>query len=167
MHLSLVLLMVLMASPALAQETPTYCRLLPQHRPATGVEYVPGVDVHGKPVIPADLNSSLNVIDKDIVIPIEVNLAQHFNKVFPGGVKLEPVVGSMTVHADGRVSYGDEDITPEAYVLCGTEPPVNLVPPAPVQAPSQASSQPAADAVPSKPVAEKPVPGEVIEGQYP
>lgn len=143
-----------------AAEIPPYCRLLPQHKPEAGVEYVPGVDVHGRPVVPADLNSSINVVEKDIVIPIEVDLAEHFGRVFPGGVELKPGVGAMTIHPDGRVSYGEQDITPEAYVLCGTAPPVDLTKPA--AAPAVTPSQPAADAVPSMPQ-----PGEVIEGQYP
>lgn len=33
----------------------TDCRYLVQHHPDPGVAYTPGVDVHGKPVAPADL----------------------------------------------------------------------------------------------------------------
>lgn len=38
-----------------ASVDPRTCRLLEQHVPVPGVAYVPGMDVHGRPVAPADL----------------------------------------------------------------------------------------------------------------
>jgi hypothetical protein len=64
----LLLPLCLAALPAAAETvgvtgSPVYvtrddCRAVVQHRPAPGVEYQPGVDVHGKYVAPADLPGS-------------------------------------------------------------------------------------------------------------
>ena len=51
---------------------------LVQHRPADDVTYKPGVDVRGKPVVPADLNSSGGItLPEEIHIQIGIDLADR------------------------------------------------------------------------------------------
>ena len=85
------LMMVLAAAPALAAETLTIstadCRRLVAHAPSADVTYKGGVDVRGKPVVPADLPGSA-VIDlpEFIEIPITVDTAQRLGRGEPGGI---------------------------------------------------------------------------------
>ena len=70
------------SSAALSAETVTLstgdCRKLVQHVPADDVTYKPGVDVRGKPVVPADLGSgsAITIPDK-INIQIGIDLADR------------------------------------------------------------------------------------------
>jgi len=151
----------LIFSPVSAQEAnrETLCRLLPEYKPvavkpAEGVDYVAGVDVHGNPVISADLNAPLPAIMQPVVLPVDVDLAQRFHLTLPAGVELKPSVAMMRIHADGRAEYNGQDISDQAYALCGRgEGSEKEQKTAPIE-----SGQPQADAVPS---------GEVIQGQYP
>jgi hypothetical protein len=56
------------------------CERLVQHEPAPGVTYQPGVDVHGRPVVPADLGGGAPIELPDVIyIPIEVLLQDRFH----------------------------------------------------------------------------------------
>ncbi len=57
----------------------TDCLELVKHVPAADVVYEPGVDVHGRPVVPADIGGSLQVTPpKDFTIDITVRLDKRF-----------------------------------------------------------------------------------------
>jgi hypothetical protein len=75
---------LLMTTAALAAETATVtlssgdCAKLVQHVPADDVTYRPGVDVRGKPVVPADLGGgSAITMPEEIHIQIGVDLADR------------------------------------------------------------------------------------------
>jgi hypothetical protein len=56
------------------------CERLVQHEPAPDVTYQPGVDVHGRPVVPADLGGGAPIELPDVIyIPIEVLLQDRFH----------------------------------------------------------------------------------------
>lgn len=55
------------------------CRSFATHRPAPGVEYRPGVDVRGRPVVPADLNQGFTLDERDIVIEVGADLARRLD----------------------------------------------------------------------------------------
>jgi hypothetical protein len=56
------------------------CDRLVRHEPAPDVAYQPGVDVHGKPVVPADLGGGAPLELPDVIyIPIEVLLQDRFH----------------------------------------------------------------------------------------
>lgn len=143
-----------------AAEKPEYCRYVEKYKQPDGVEYQPGVDVHGKPVVPADLNSNLNGIYEGIVIPIEIDLINRYNLSAPAGAELKPVVADMTIHKDGRVDYNGHDLTEQAVALCTewTEKPDNY----PVIAPPADNGQGSADDLSSAPSK-----GKLIEGSSP
>lgn len=146
--------------PVAAQEVnqETLCRLLPAHQPVVakpteGVEYKAGIDVHGNPVIAADLGAPLTAVAQPVVIPIEVDLAQRFNLTLPAGVELKPTVATMRIHADGRVEYNGQDVSDQAYYLCGK----GEGPPTQAEAAAENGAQ-LIEPAPS---------GAVLEGQYP
>jgi hypothetical protein len=56
------------------------CERLVRHEPAPDVAYQPGVDVHGKPVVPADLGGGAPIQLPDVIyIPIEVLVQDRFH----------------------------------------------------------------------------------------
>ncbi len=126
------------------------CRVLQTHN-QKGAEYVPGVDVHGKSVVPADAASASGFMNNPIVIPITIDLAQRYGLALPSGVELKPDVASLKIYDDGRIAYNDQDITKKVVTSC--DKPDETTPP-----PVISDGQKAADAV---------VSGDKIEGQYP
>lgn len=56
------------------------CQQLVRHEPAPDVAYQPGVDVHGRPVVPADLGGGSQIELPDVIyIPIEVLIQDRFH----------------------------------------------------------------------------------------
>jgi hypothetical protein len=56
------------------------CQRLVRHEPAPDVAYQPGVDVHGRPVVPADLGGGSQIELPDVIyIPIEVLIQDRFH----------------------------------------------------------------------------------------
>jgi hypothetical protein len=129
------------------------CRVLQTHN-NKGAEYVPGVDMRGKSVVPADTASTSGFMNNPIVIPITIDLAQRYGLALPSGVKLKPDVASLKIYDDGRIAYNDQDITKKVVTSC--DKPEETAPPPANNAKS--NGQKAADAV---------VSGDKIEGQYP
>ncbi len=127
------------------------CEIVRVHRPKIA-EYVPGVDVHGKPVVPADLNDgSGNGLMDPVIIPIEINLAERFGIVdLPNAVELKPTVTNIKIHQNGSIECNDRDITKNVIVEC--QPPEKTVEPV------KSDGQKPADAV---------VSSDKIDGQYP
>ncbi len=83
--------------------------------------YQGGVDVHGKPVAPADVQSPAAVpMPRSVRIPLTVDLAQRMNEVLPAGMKLEPEIGTVEILNDGRVIINGKDMTGPASALCAT-----------------------------------------------
>lgn len=88
--MKLIFLLSLLAGPALA-ETVTIstadCRRLAAHAPRADVTYQPGVDVRGKPVVPADLGGGSSVQIPDVIdIPITVDVAKRLGRGAPGNI---------------------------------------------------------------------------------
>lgn len=96
----------------------TFCRLLPEYRPAQGVEYQPGVDVHGQFVAPADLPGQSLKQFESIEIPVEIDLIEKFGLSVPAAVELKPAAALISIHNDGRVDYNGQDISRQAHKAC-------------------------------------------------
>jgi hypothetical protein len=76
MRLFLVLLSLFLAAPAEA-EAPlpaAFCQKLVKHVPSADVAYQPGIDVYGKPVVPADLTPPPAIVPDKIAIPLSLDL---------------------------------------------------------------------------------------------
>lgn len=121
--MKLIALLVFLMLPAAAQAqtpNPMECQLLPIHIANQDVAYKPGVDVRGKPVVPADLNAPTMELPRTIVVPLSVDMADRLQSSVDG-LKLEAPLGMVEIHPNGRVVYNDKDLTPQVYALCGRE----------------------------------------------
>ncbi|MEZ5813586.1 MAG: hypothetical protein R3E13_02495 [Alphaproteobacteria bacterium] len=139
------------------------CQTLPEYRQGEGVEHVSGAEAG---VVPADVNGGLVKEVPDVInIPVDVILAERFASVkIPQDLELKPGVATVSVRKDGRVEYNGQDISAQAYSLCGKSVVVPVVP-APLgdgqKGEDLLSSGP--DDVEVKDGAE----GEPLEGRYP
>lgn len=95
------------------------CDRLVNHEPAPDVTYQPGVDVHGRPVVPADLGGGQQIQLPDVIyIPIEVLIQDKYgipaNSVLYDATAL---VGVVEVRGN-RVYFEDQELTdPEIAAL--------------------------------------------------
>ena len=91
------------------------CQAIQIYTPDPSVAYVPGVDVDGQSVAPADLpdSGSLTISEQDISIDLRVPLSQFF--AIPAG--LQPVIGDALIGVgqvtlrDGTPYLGDKRLT--------------------------------------------------------
>ena len=119
--IALVLATVAWAAPASAEiaNSRKDCSRLVNHHPAPDVTYQPGVDVHGRPVVPADLGGGQQIQLPDVIyIPIEVLVQDKYgipaNSVLYDATAL---VGVVSVRGN-RVYFEDQELTdPEIAAL--------------------------------------------------
>jgi len=116
-----VILLLMTVPPAFAQSSddPT-CKFIASHTPAADVSYHAGVDVHGKPVVPADLNAAPAMLPETIVVPLTIDLAQRLENQGIKGLTLDGNAGYLEIDPkSGMVRWNDQDITPAMTALCG------------------------------------------------
>lgn len=126
----ITLFLLTLSIPAYAQNQAALCKLWFTHKdqPQTSsAEYQPGIDVHGNPVTPADLNEPVKAFSNAIRIPITIDLAQQLTQTVPQGTELQAAVGMIEVHSNGRVLYNEQDITDETMKLCLGEDAAKMV----------------------------------------
>ncbi|MBN9525538.1 MAG: hypothetical protein J0H82_05005 [Alphaproteobacteria bacterium] len=84
------------------------------YRPAPDVAYKPGVDVHGRPVAPADLpNGYEGVLPDQIVIPLTVPLRRYAPQV-PAVAGSEIYAGAVTLDlASGKLFLNGRPLEPD------------------------------------------------------
>lgn len=118
---ALVLIAIAWAAPASAEIAISRkdCQRLVSHEPAPDVAYQPGVDVHGRPVAPADLGGGQQIQLPDVIyIPIEVLVQDKYgipaNSVLYDATAL---IGVVAVRGN-RVYFEDQELTdPEVAAL--------------------------------------------------
>ena len=116
-----VLTAVAWAAPASAEVAIARkdCQWLVNHEAAPDVIYQPGVDVHGRPVVPADLGGGQQIQLPDVIyIPIEVLIQDKYdipaNSVLYDATTL---VGVVSVRGD-QVYFEEQPLTdPEIVAL--------------------------------------------------
>lgn len=133
--------MVLGQPASAAGQLPPECRLLPAHVADAGVAYTPGVDAKGRPIVPADINAAPADLGRQtMVIPLSIDMAKRIDTI--AGAKLEATQGFLEISPDGRVMFNGQDLTPQAYAVCGrTAPKLEGVQP-PEVAPAAVDSTP-------------------------
>lgn len=103
--------------PAAAQTrtvtiTKADCSRLARHVPSNDTAYRPGVDVHGKPVVPADLGGTPKIKPpEDITIAITVDIQERFG--IPANSTLfkpEAYIGYVTVKKDGAAYFNGKPL---------------------------------------------------------
>lgn len=105
----------------------SFCQALVKHVPDADVAYQPGVDVHGKPVVPADLPGTNTLqIQQPITIPLTAGLMKILNfptTSFPFNTmeRTDINLGTLTVDGD-KVFYNGQPLSDEQQdklaVLC-------------------------------------------------
>ena len=120
---ALALLMLLGAAtpPAAAHDSVVVtiskadCDRLVKHQPAPDVAYQPGVDVHGRPVLPADVDGGIQIAPPETIrIEIDVELFERFG--IPANRDLfeaEAKLGEVT-YRDGRAYFNGQPLQDEA-----------------------------------------------------
>jgi len=80
------------------------------------VEYKPGVDVKGKPVVKADINPEATIeIPESISFPLTIEMAKYIGMEIPAGVKTgETNLGYVEVREDGAVLFNGKPLGGEA-----------------------------------------------------
>jgi hypothetical protein len=120
---------------------PAFCRALVKHVPDADVTYQPGMDVHGKPVAPADLpDSPAFQLQQPITIPLTADLFKILNfstTGYPFNTMRRTDINLGTLMVDGdKVLYNGQPLTSEQQddlaVLClkpdGTAAPQKTTP---------------------------------------
>ncbi len=115
---SAVVLAVLMPAAAARAETVVIsqadCATLTEYVEPPGVEYTPGVDVHGNKVAPADLNAAPPIkLPDQVYIPITVDLAARYGiPVTSNLFKGEAYIGTAKVSLkDGRAWFNGQPLS--------------------------------------------------------
>lgn len=89
------------------------CSRLTRHVPSNDTTYRAGVDVHGKPVVPADLGGTPEIkLPEDITIAITVDIQERFG--IPADSTLfepEAYIGYVTVKKDGASFFNGKPLT--------------------------------------------------------
>lgn len=111
--------------PAMAQEgVPPECRMIVKHVPDAGVAYQEGVDVKGKPVVPADLGApAIDAGKTSVFVPLSLDLAKRMNGAGVAGMKMESTLGFLEITPSGAVKFNDQDVTGQIYAACDENAP--------------------------------------------
>ncbi len=84
------------------------CRWLTRHIPDADVAYKPGVDVHGKPVVPADLNGTYDLeLPRSIVAGVSRRLLRHPNlrqETPLAEIEIDLETGSILINGKGLLN---------------------------------------------------------------
>jgi len=85
--------------------------------------YQPGVDVNGNAVTPANLPSDGNapapIFQNVTKVPLTVDLAEKIASLSGRGLEMNANFGLLSIHPDGRVTFGDDDMTSDVKTACG------------------------------------------------
>lgn len=120
--LTFLLVMIVLPETAGAQNDLALCKLRAQYIASQqDAAYQPGIDVHGNPVVPADVNAVPTTVPDVVRIPVSIDLAQRLGNV-PEGVELKTETGMVEVHRDGRVTFNGQDFSQQAAIVCGDTP---------------------------------------------
>jgi len=117
MRILFILAALFLAAPALAQTVvldDAACRAITAHVPDSGVEYKPGVDVHGKPVVEADLNASPVKLPETMRFTITVDTMKYAGITVPDGVEGKAAIGEVEIGPDGRMLFNGAPMEGEA-----------------------------------------------------
>ena len=100
------------AGPNKIVVTRSDCAALVEHRPSTGVEYRPGVDARGRPVVAADLAGTPQIAPPDeIVIDVTVQVYQYLGRTPPAGLGDTAATVGRLVLLDGKLTFNGEPLS--------------------------------------------------------
>lgn len=104
--------LLLMAFPAYAESDHAFCERYMAEYMKKSAQYVPGVDVKGKPVAPADLppeqGGAVSIMPEKLEFNLTVDAAQYLG-VVPQGVEMQGKIGTITLEGN-KVFYNGEPL---------------------------------------------------------
>ena len=127
----ILLISVVLSSLSVAQEEkpyvdPSVCKAMIAYN-SNEAEYKAGVDVHGKPVVAADLQSSVVQMPEEYSFPLTVDIAEYMGMDIPAGLEGNFRIGEVTLKNDGAVLYNGKPLEGETAqslkTLCGVNTP--------------------------------------------
>lgn len=153
-YIAIVLLACLWGSLSYAQQTTeSLCAQLAQYVSSNDVDFQVDADV------PADLNEIETPAFDSVSIPVEIDLAEFFDRPDLRGISglsLEPEISNIEVNQDGSIYYNGHEITADIRQACGQPvAPVKEVVKKPTPSKPKAISKPKPKPVVSKATAEK------------
>jgi hypothetical protein len=89
----------------------------PGGRAVAGADYVPGVDVRGNPVAPADLGGAPRItLPEELVLPVTPDVFTFLGRDPPRGLdQLRVNVGELRIRlSDGRTTFNGQPLGPAA-----------------------------------------------------
>jgi len=91
------------------------CTALAQYVPDRSVDYKPGVDADGKPVVPADLGGGTRIeLPKEFQIPITVDLQKRLGiPVDPNQYQTDQFKIGTVTYKDGRAWFNGQPLQDE------------------------------------------------------
>ena len=99
------------ASVATIRITVEDCRALVAHQPAADVAFQPGIDVRGRPVVPADLPGAVAVTPPStFIIPIEIDLVDRLG-LLPSapGFEADALIGTV-LYDNGQIFFNGQPL---------------------------------------------------------
>lgn len=88
-------------------------QLMVEYQPPADInqnaDYVPGVDVHGKPVVEADINPSAVTVPETVTFPLTVDVARYAGIPRPKGTEMDATMGMVSINTKtNQVSYNGQ-----------------------------------------------------------
>jgi len=113
--------LLLVATPVVAADllkpggAGSECRYMTTYQPLPGndAEYKPGVDVHGKPVVEADITPNVITMPDKISFDLTVDTAKYIGLALPQGVEGQMKVGTVTIE-NGQTYFNGKPLAGEA-----------------------------------------------------
>jgi hypothetical protein len=107
---------------------PKVCQQMVSYQPEAGkgADYKPGVDVHGKPVVEADVTPNVIKLPDTISFNVTVDLARYLGLAAPTGLEGEAVMGKIEVDKTGHATFNGQPLEGNAEAalreLCAPKP---------------------------------------------
>ena len=113
-----LLLYIFSVKPAYAAEPiplidDSACQYLIEYQQPDDVEYKSGVDVHGKPVVEADINPSPVTMPEKFSFDVTIDMAQYLGIAAPVGTEMQGKIGTITVEK-GKILFNDKPLEGDA-----------------------------------------------------
>lgn len=103
--------------PALAAEELVVpeqeCEYLTTYQPSADTAYQPGLDVHGKPVMEADITPSVIRPPEKYSFDISVDIAENIGLTVPAGIEGKTKIGTITVEK-GQIKFNGTPLEGDA-----------------------------------------------------
>lgn len=116
-----LVLMLSTAQPVLIADAqpfidPKLCRMITEYKPGAdgSADYVPGVDVQGRPVVEADLDKSPLQMPATTEFDLSIEMAQYLGLAGQKGADGYMPVGHVQINKDGSVLFNGQPMEGQA-----------------------------------------------------